>query len=304
MANSQTTRRLLLTLGLLSGLALPGLASAQTLARVAKTGQINLGFIDDVAPMSSRNSQGQVQGYGAELCQPIAAAVKAKLNLATLNVHFVAVNAEEAIARIATGNIDLLCTATAETLKRREQLSYSIPVLNGGVGVLIRRDAPRALSEFLQGKVAATGPLWRGSLNGGRTHYTYAVRDASLAEEWAKAQTRRLGATVRTVLVNEDAKGVQLLRSKQADAFVGERVLLEQYLSRNKLDGELLLVKRSFNTELLALALARNDDDFRLLVDGTLSKLYQSPEFPALYARYFGPMDAATQALFQGWVRP
>jgi len=304
MTNLQTTRSLLLTLGLLSCLTLPGLSAAQTLARVAKTGQINLGYIDDVAPMSSRNSQGQVVGYSAELCQPIAEAVKSKLNLATLNVRFVAVNAEEAIDKVANGNIDLMCTATAETLKRRERLSYSIPVLNGGVGVLIRRDAPRALSDFLQGKTPATGPVWRGTLNGGRLNYTYAVRDASLAEDWAKTQTRRLGATVRTVLVSEDAKGVQLLRSKQADAFVGERVLLEQYLSRNKLEGELLLVKRSFNTELLGLALARNDDDFRLLVDSTLSKLYQSKEFPALYARYFGAMDASTQALFQGWVRP
>lgn len=304
MTNSQTTRRLLLTLGLLTSLALPGLGSAQTLARVAKTGQINLGFIDDVAPMSSRNSQGQVVGYGAELCQPIAEAVKAKLNLAALNVRFVAVSAEDAVDKVATGGVDLLCTATAETLRRRERLSYSIPVLNGGIGVLIRRDAARALSDFLQGMAPATGPLWRGSLNGGRLNYTYAVRDASLAEDWAKTQTRRLGATVRTVLVSEDAKGVQLLRSKQADAFVGERVLLEQYLSRNKLEGELVLVNRSFNTELLGLALARNDDDFRLLVDGTLSKLYQSKEFPALYARYFGAMDASTQTLFQGWVRP
>jgi len=304
MIHSKVAGHMVLSLGLLAGLALPGIASSQTLARVAKTGQINLGFIDDAAPISSRNKQGQVVGYSAELCQPIAEAVKAKLNLANLSVRFVAVSAEDAIDKVATGSIDLMCTATAETLKRRERLSYSIPVLNGGMGVLIRRDAPRALSDFIQGKTAAAGPVWRGTINGGRAAYTYAVRDASLAEDWAKTQTRQLGVTVRTVLVNEDAKGVQLLRSKQADAFVGERVLLEQYLSRNKLEDELILVRRRFNTELLGLALARNDDDFRLLVDSTLSKLYQSKEFPTLYARYFGAMDASTQALFQGWARP
>jgi polar amino acid transport system substrate-binding protein len=49
----------------------------------------------------------------------------------------------------------------------------------------------------------------------------------------------------------------------------------------------------------VALAVQRNDDRFRLLVDRTLSRLMQSGELGTLYTRYFGAPDRATLDLFQ-----
>lgn len=295
----------LLTAGLLTGLALPMQhASAQTLERVAKSGQLTLGYIDDVAPMSSRGADGRLAGYGADLCQAVADTVKAKLPQRALTVRYVPVQAEDAVDKVAGGGVDLLCTPTAETLKRRERVSYSIPVLNGGIAVLIRQDAPKQLRDVVNGQAPVTGPVWRATANGGRVNHTYAVREGTLAEDWARAKSRLLGVTVSTVKVQDDAKGIALVRAKQADAYFGERVLLEQYVARNQLGKELLVAKRVLNTELLGLAMARNDDDFRLLVDRALSQLYLSKTFPAAYARYFGSWEEPTKAAFEGWVRP
>lgn len=295
----------LLTAGLLTGLATPmHVASAQTMDRIAKTGQLTLGYIDDVAPMSSRGADGQMVGYGADLCQAVADAVKARLPQRALTVRYVPVLAEDAVDKVAGGGVDLLCTPTAETLKRRERVSYSIPVLNGGVAVLIRQDAPKQLRDVVNGLAPMTGPVWRATVNGGRVNHTYAVREGTLAEDWARSKSRQLGVTVSTVKVQDDAKGIALVRAKQADAYFGERVLLEQYVARNQLGKELLVAKRVLNTELLGLAMARNDDDFRLLVDRTLSQLYQSKAFPAVYGRYLGSWEETTQAAFAGWARP
>jgi len=52
-----------------------------------------------------------------------------------------------------------------------------------------------------------------------------------------------------------------------------------------------------------ALAMARGDEDFRLLVDTALSSTYSSAEFPALYAKYFGMLDDSTRNFF-AWVTP
>jgi putrescine:ornithine antiporter len=45
--------------------------------------------------------------------------------------------------------------------------------------------------------------------------------------------------------------------------------------------------------------MARADDDLRLLVDRTLSRLFASSEFPAMYTRWFGVPDADTRNFFR-----
>jgi ABC-type amino acid transport substrate-binding protein len=60
-----------------------------------------------------------------------------------------------------------------------------------------------------------------------------------------------------------------------------------------------VVLERRFSRESIALALPRGDDDFRLLVDHTLSRLYRSPDFAALYAGHFGAPDTALLEFFQ-----
>jgi len=50
-------------------------------------------------------------------------------------------------------------------------------------------------------------------------------------------------------------------------------------------------------------ALARDDDDFRLLVDRALSQLYPTNGFRDLYKKWIGDFDQATQTFFL-WSTP
>ena len=61
---------------------------------------------------------------------------------------------------------------------------------------------------------------------------------------------------------------------------------------------ELVVLDRLFTHEPFALALPRGDDDFRLVVDRTLSGLYMSGEFTDLYQQWFGDYDANTRTFF------
>ena len=53
----------------------------------------------------------------------------------------------------------------------------------------------------------------------------------------------------------------------------------------------MIVLDRQFTYEPLALALARGDEDFRLVVDRTLSRLFGSKEFGDVYAKWFGKPD-------------
>jgi polar amino acid transport system substrate-binding protein len=304
MSKLRTLTLGLLGFGLAAILLAPLAASAQTLARIKNAGTLNLGFVEGAAPLSSLGSDGKPVGYSIDLCQAIAADVKARLGQPELALKFTALKVDAAIDRGAKGEVDLLCTATVDTLKRRERMSYSIQVLNGGIGALLRRDAAASLRDALNGKTVRTGPVWRASINGGLSNRTYAVRAGTVSQEWAREQTRQLGVNVKVITVDDDAKGIQLVRARLADAYFGERVLLDELLAREKGSNELVLLDRQFNPERMGLAMGRNDDDFRLLVDTALSRLFRSKEFAALHERHFGPLDEAGSKQFIGFALP
>jgi polar amino acid transport system substrate-binding protein len=304
MSTYRTLYSGLLCLALLAGLATPLAASAQALARIKKSDTITLGFIDRAAPYSYLGADGKPRGYGIDVCQTVVEAIKTKLAQPGLAVRYVALTVEAAEATVADGGVDLLCTTTVETLQRRERMSYSIPVVSGGIGVLLRKDAAQALRDVLSGKPARSGPLWRGTVGGGLANHTYAVRAGSVTEAWVREQTRRLGVTVHAITVDDEGKGIELVRARQADAFFSERALLKDYVQRNGLGAELVVLERRFAAEPLGLAMARNDDELRLVVDTALSRLLKSKDFVPLYERHFGPLDEAGRLLYAGFALP
>jgi len=50
--------------------------------------------------------------------------------------------------------------------------------------------------------------------------------------------------------------------------------------------------------------LQRNDDDFRLVVDRSLSRLFVSKEIPGLYTKWFGEPDPSAVTFFRQTALP
>jgi ABC-type amino acid transport substrate-binding protein len=75
---------------------------------------------------------------------------------------------------------------------------------------------------------------------------------------------------------------------RSTNVFFGDRAILVDAAKRNPAKGDLIVLDRHFTYEPIALALQRGDEDFRLLVDRTLSRLYTAEDFRFLYAKWFG----------------
>jgi len=282
---------------------MPVLASAQTLERIQSTGTFNVGFVPDEAPFSFTSEDKQAVGYSVELCRNVAETLKGKLGLPGLRTNYTATSLQAGLDMVAEGRIDILCGAASDTLKRREHVSFSIPIFTTGTGALLRKDAPPALVSVLKGEPARTGPIWRGSINLGLSNYTYAVHAGTVTEEWVRDKITTLGVIATVVTVEDHAKGVEMVAKKKADAYFADRVLLENYATRSKYADKLMVLDRYFTYEPIALAMARNDDDFRLVVDTTLSKLYNSGEIVQIYKNYFGEPGDTTLLLFKIYAR-
>ncbi|WP_445146712.1 amino acid ABC transporter substrate-binding protein [Dyella sp. Tek66A03] len=271
-----------------------------TLERIRASGKITLGYYANARPLSFKDDSGKLDGYAITLCRQIAADVQSKLNLPNLATEFVAVDATERYSAVKDGRIDLACGPSEETLARRAEVSFSIPVLSSGIGILVRRDSNAAFRDLLEGREAAARPLWRGSprllvLEQKR----FAVIKGSSAERLLAERRSELNVNAFISAVPDLATGMQQVVDGRADAFVSDRTVLLDLAKRDPSGGQVMVLDRVFDREALSFVLGRNDEDFRLLVDTTLSGLYRSGKIDSIYEQFFGAPDAAMREWFR-----
>jgi ABC-type amino acid transport substrate-binding protein len=281
---------------LLLGGATPAVAG--TMDAVKKSGKITLGYRLDARPFSYRDEQGNAAGYSVALCRRVADDLKAELKRDTLSVEFVAVSSEERFSALQQGKIHVLCDPATETLARRSTVSFSIPVFASGTAALVRRDAPARLKEVLSG-LRASGPTWRASAYQALEKRTFAVIAGTTGERWATQRRDELGLNASIAPVKDYATGLQRLAEREADALFGDRAILLDAAKRGPSAGSMVLLDRYFTRETVALGLPRGDEDFRLFVDRSLSRLFRSKDIGPLYEAHFGKMDKGALTFFE-----
>jgi polar amino acid transport system substrate-binding protein len=275
-------------------------ASAATLDRIKETGSIKLGYLVNARPFTSRSEGGSVEGYSAALCGQVVEQVKTQLSLGQLAVEWVPVGIQDHLRQVQQGNVDLLCVPAAVTLGRREAVSFSIPVFPGGMRAVLRADAPQQLRDALAEKPSPT-PVWRGSPAAKVLEKTtFVVVSGTTTEEWLARTAKKLQMDAKIVTAPDYRSALLQVLQYKADVFLGDRAVVLGALSpAQRKDFQVL--DRRLTHEAASLALAHDDEDFRLFVDRALSQVYESPSFGDLYSKWFGDFDDDARTFFQ-WV--
>jgi putrescine:ornithine antiporter len=281
------------------GLAAAAPASAGALDQIKAQAKIRLGYRTDARPLSFRDESGNPAGYSVALCQKIVDAAKTELGLADLGVQWVPVTIESRFRALQQGEIDLLCGAESATLARRGEVSFSIPTFPDGVSALLRADAPARLREVASGRPAELRPYWRGTVGQILQEQVFSVVKGTTSEGWLAGRAKDFQIAAKVAPVESYDAGVQRVLDRTVNVFFGDRALLLDAVKRSPSAGDLLVVDRLFTHEPLALALPRGDEDFRLLVDRTLSRLYRSGEITAIYAKWCGEPDENALTFFR-----
>jgi putrescine:ornithine antiporter len=277
---------LLLALPLGSGAS----ASAATLDRIREAAKITFGYRTDARPFSYQEASGGAAGYSVALCEKIAEAVKEELGLSSLSIEWVPVTLDDRFAAVQQGRVDLLCGADTVTLARRKEVSFSIPIFVSGIGALLHSDASSQLRDALRGR-DPSGPFWRGNPAQLLQKKTFSVVGGTTGEAWIAERLKHLQIDADVVTVDSYEAGVQGVLDRSVDAFFGDRAILLDAAAASPVAGDVTVLRRFFTREPLALALARGDEDFRLIVDRTLSGLLGSPDLPEMYRKWFGRAD-------------
>ncbi|WP_223434276.1 MULTISPECIES: amino acid ABC transporter substrate-binding protein [unclassified Pseudomonas] len=282
---------------------MPVLASASTLERVRMSNTFNLGYLPDFAPFSVHAGD-KASGFAIELCLKIADKVKIELGLPALQVRFHPVTVAEEMNAVSSGEVDILCTPTPPTLERRQRVSFSVPIYTAGLSAVVRQDAPEALLNVLNGKVAHTGPTWRATVNHGLANQTFAAIAGGVTEAWIRQQIRLLGVVATLITVENTEEGLKRVAEGKADAFFADRMMLKSLLAQPPSSGNLLLLDRVFEYSPTSMAVDRNDENFRLLVDTVLSEMYRTGEMEHAYVNYLGGVSNMDRKLFKVYAIP
>ena len=261
-------------------------AHADTLARIAETGELRVGFVPDAPPLSFVDQNGKAVGYSIDLCSHIADAVRKELKLDALNViHTPLVSMPERLAAIESGAVDIECGATTVTLSRRERVDFTLMTFITGVAVLSLKENSIDTVDDVAG--ARIGVL-------SDTTTEAVIKNVIEVNEF----------DVDLVRLDSHDQGMALLNNGKITGYASDRAMLIGQVFRNQnASNEYSLTRRTLSFEPYAMMLSRGDTDFRLVADKALASLYRSARIRRIYQTWFGrygePLSPIVEAMYQ-----
>lgn len=273
------TRLLLVKLALcLSAFA----AGAATFDTIAQRNSLRIGYIADEAPFSSVKAGADPEGYAIDLCGKIADEIEHQFP--DLKREYVQMTLANGFDAVKDGNVDLLCGATTVNLKRREIVDFSQPIFLTGATALLRKDSADYLQTMFLDKPAVRAVSQR--IASAHAIGARASTTTGMALQEALATTPASKTKLADFETHEE--GLAALEDHKIDAYIADRALLISLVKRARDPSSLEIGDRLFTHEPYAIALRRDDADFRLLADRALTDFYLSDDFLPLLEHYFG----------------
>ena len=272
-----------LALLLLISMLLSGASFAETtstLEQIKNSETIHIGYRKNEPPMSFLNEDKQPVGYSIELCMHIVNEIKSTLKNPNIAVKYVPVTASNRFESLADNSIDILCGSTTKTLSRAELVDFTqLSFVTGASLLSLKTVNVDGLSDLKGKKVAV-------------------VKDTTTIETLKKA-LKKADSDAKIIPVDSASEGMKALIKGKVDAFSSDQVVLIGLALTNKSDVEFAISKDVFSYEPFALAVRRNDSEFRLIADRVLSQLNRSGNISQIYANWFGSFTKEVPALLQ-----
>ena len=109
--------------------------------------------------------------------------------------------------------------------------------------------------------------------------------------ESLKRALKEAVSDAQVVPVVSAAEGVAALEAGKVDAFASDQIVLIGLVVTNESPEKFGIAGELFSYEPFALAVRRNDSEFRLLADRVLSQLYRSGQITPIYSKWLGGLS-------------
>ena len=273
---------LIILLILFFGSPLSAQALTGTLEQIKKTGKIRIGYRESEPPMSFLDNNRNPTGYSIDVCKSIVTTVEKKIG-ADVNIEYVPVTAEGRFKALSDKKIDILCGSTTKTLSRSEIVDFTQLTFVTGASLMTLRDNEARESGFAGKKIG--------------------VVKATTTAVALKKLIRETSTDTKVVLFNSTEEGIDALRKKKIDAFSADQVVLVGLFVKDHDPTNFGIDPNVFSFEPFALAVRRNDADFRLVADSVISDLCRSKKILEIYEKWIGKFTGQRPPIFDAMMQ-
>ena len=254
-----------------------------TLQEIKRSGQIRIGYRVSEPPMSFLDKDGNPTGYSIDICKGIVNEVENKIGIA-VKVEYVPVTADGRFKALVDNKIDILCGSTTKTLSRSEIVDFTQLTFVTGASLMVLKDNKTLDSAGFDGtKIGVVKAT------------TTAVALEKLIQETS--------TNAEVVLFNSAKESIEALRKKKIDAFSSDQIVLIGLALKEHDPMNFMIKSTVFSFEPFALAVRRNDADFRLIADRVISELYRSGKILAIYDKWIGKFSRKRLPIFDAMVK-
>lgn len=252
-----------------------------TLQQIQKTGKIKIGYRHSQPPMSFLGKDGKPAGYSIDLCTQIVDEIKTRIG-SELEIEYVPVESKNRFSALSENKIDILCGSTTKTLSRSEIVDFTQLTFVTGASFM-----------------ALKGKKIRNNFEGKKIGV---VRDTTTAVA-LRELFQEVSTNVDIILLNTAAEGVSALRKEEIDAFSADQVVLIGLVMTADDPDTFSILPDLFSYEPFALAVRRNDADFRLIANRVISHLYRSKQILKIYEKWFSEFSSTRPTAFDALIQ-
>ena len=254
-----------------------------TLKQIKNKGKIRIGYRVSEPPMSFLDPDDKPAGYSIDICKAIVTEVENKIG-ASVKVKYVAVSAKDRFKALANNKIDILCGSTTKTLSRSELVDFTQLTFVTGASLMTLKNNKAFDSGGFSGKKIG-------------------VVKATTTAASLKKLIQDTSTDAEVVLLNSAKEGIEALRKKKIDAFSSDQIVLIGLALKEPDPMNFAVRSEVFSFEPFALAVRRNDADFRLVADRVISELYRSRKILEIYDKWIGNFTRTRLPIFDAMIK-
>src|SRR5262245_41051478 len=256
---------LVLALSVLAAGAVPAVAET-TLEKISRTGTLTVGTRTGSPPFAYVNAKNEWVGYSIDLVEQLVAPALSKKLGKPVKVEKKESTPPTRIPLLSSNAVDLIAGTMTDTRTRRESVDFSITFFVTGAQFLVKKGtAIKGIGDSAGKRIAAQ----QGSTNA-----------RILRERVPTAQLREFP---------DQPAAYQALVQGQVDAYTNDGIQLAGLKAKASNPADWDVVGDFYSYEPYGMALRKNDQDFRNVVNSGLMEGIETGKFFEIYDKWFGP---------------
>jgi glutamate/aspartate transport system substrate-binding protein len=238
------------------------------LASIKARNTIVLGYRESSVPYSYYDNNEHVIGYSQDIAQEIVKEIKTAIGAPGLQVRMIPVNAQNRIALVQNGTIDLECGGTTNNKERAQQVDFSNTISVTETRLLTKTGSNIHSFDDLIGK-------------------TVAVTTGTTSERYLRTYIQQKNANITLVEARDHSASFLNLETGRAAAFFMDADVLASERATAHRPEDYVITGAPQTHEAIACMLPKGDAALKAVVDRTIARIETDGRGQSLYNAWF-----------------